>query len=120
MKRVLLLSNSTLYGSGYLDHAEGEIGDFLGCARHIAFVPFAVYERGKYTAQARARFQRMGCELTSLHDVSNPQRALEAAGAVFVGGGNTFRLLKGLYDCDLLEPMRRAVEAGLPYIGSSA
>ena len=29
-KRVLLISNSTLYGSGYLDHAETEIRDFLG------------------------------------------------------------------------------------------
>jgi hypothetical protein len=24
-QRVLLISNSTLYGNGYLDHAEGEI-----------------------------------------------------------------------------------------------
>ena len=120
MKRVLLLSSSTLYGSRYLDHAEGEIRDFLGCVTRIAFVPFAMYERGKYTAQARTRFQRMGCELTSLHDVANPRRALEETEAVFVGGGNTFRLLKALYDWDLLEPIRRAVGAGLPYIGSSA
>ena len=28
-KRILLISNSTLYGSGYLDHAETEIRDFL-------------------------------------------------------------------------------------------
>src|ERR1700758_2072420 len=119
MKRVLLISNSTLYGSGYLDHAESEIRDFLGPAKRVAFVPFAVYERGKYAGQARARLERMGCEMTSLHDVSNPRRALENADAVFVGGGNTFRLLKGLYDFDLLEPIRCAVEAGLPYIGSS-
>ena len=120
MKRVLLISNSTLYGSEYLDHAESEIRDFLDGATRIAFVPFALYERGKYTAQACARFDRMGCMLTSLHDVSNPRRAVEEADAVFVGGGNTFRLLKALYDFDLVEPIRRAVEKGLPYIGSSA
>ena len=120
MKRVLLISNSTLYGSGYLDHAEQEIRDFLRGARRIAFVPFAVYERGKYAAQARARFDRMGCEIVSLHDVSNPRQALQDADAVFVGGGNTFRLLKALYDFDLLDPMCRAVEKGLRYIGSSA
>lgn len=28
-KRVLLISNSTLYGSGYFDHAESEIRSFL-------------------------------------------------------------------------------------------
>ncbi|MGZ5154720.1 MAG: dipeptidase PepE, partial [Burkholderiales bacterium] len=120
MKRVLLISNSTLHGSGYLDHAESEIRDFLGRARRVAFLPFAAYERGRYSVQARVRFQAMGYELTSLHDVSNPRRALEDAEAVFVGGGNTFRLLKSLYDVDLLAPIRRAVEQGLPYIGSSA
>jgi dipeptidase E len=120
MKRVLLISNSTLYGSGYLDHAEGEIRDFLGTARRIGFVPFAAFERGRYTEQARTRLHAMGFELTSLHDVSNARRVLAEAEAVFVGGGNTFRLLKGLYDFDLLEPIRIAVEEGLPYIGSSA
>jgi peptidase E len=29
MSRVLLISNSTLYGRGYLDHTEEEIRDFL-------------------------------------------------------------------------------------------
>jgi hypothetical protein len=29
MKRLLLISNSTLYGGGYLDHAVSEIRDFL-------------------------------------------------------------------------------------------
>ena len=120
MKRLLLISNSTLYGSGYLDHAESEIRDFLGPARRIAFVPFAVYDRGRYATQARLRFERMGFELTSLHDVSNPRKALAEGDALFVGGGNTFRLLKGLYDSELLDTIRDAVEAGLPYIGSSA
>ncbi len=120
MKRILLISNSTLYGSGYLDHAETEIRDVLGPARRIAFIPFAAYDRGKYAAQARARFERMNCELISVHDVSNPLREVENADAIFVGGGNTFRLLKGLYDFDLLEPIRRVAAAGRPYIGSSA
>jgi len=35
-------------------------------------------------------------------------------------GGNTFRLLDELYRHDLIEPLRRRVEAGMPYMGSSA
>lgn len=56
-KRVLLISNSTLYGSGYLDQAEREIRDFLESASRIVFVPFALYDRGRYAAQARERFR---------------------------------------------------------------
>jgi dipeptidase E len=120
MKRLLLISNSTLYGSGYLDHAEKAIRDFLGGARRIVFVPFALYDRAGYTARARERFQAMGCTLVSLHDVSNPQGEIERADAIFVGGGNTFRLVAGLYSFNLLDAIRNSVSEGLPYIGSSA
>jgi dipeptidase E len=45
---------------------------------------------------------------------------VESAEAVFVGGGNTFRLLKQMYELDLIEAIRERVRGGLPYIGSSA
>jgi dipeptidase E len=120
MRQLLLISNSTQHGSGYLDHAEKEIRDCLGSARKIAFVPFALYDRNRYATQARERFAAMGYTLASLHDASNPQLELAETDAVFVGGGNTFRLLKGLYEFNLLEAIRRKVDAGAPYVGSSA
>lgn len=119
-KRLLLISNSTLYGRGYLDHVEAEIRDFLGNVRSVVFVPYAMFDRQGYASRARARFQAMGYGLTSVHEVSNPRRAVEEAEAIFVGGGNTFRLLKSLYDCALLGAIRSAVEGVVPYIGSSA
>lgn len=119
-RRVLLISNSTLYGGGYLDHAESEIRSFLGAVRRVLFVPFALFDRDKYAATAQQRFQKMGYELTSVHTASDPVRAVNETDAVFIGGGNTFRLLKALYDFDLLSPIRERVEAGMPYIGSSA
>ena len=118
--RLLLISNSTLYGSGYLDHAEKEIHAFLGNTARIVFVPFAVHDRRAYAVKAEERFSKMGLSLTSVHDVSNMNRAIDEADAIFVGGGNTFRLLKGLYNHDLLATIRRNVAAGMPYIGSSA
>src|SRR6266581_4601774 len=101
-RRLLLISNSTLHGSGYLDHAEAEIRDFLGEAARVAFVPFAMFDWSRYAMLARERLEAMGYAVVSLHDISNCRRALVEADAVFVGGGNTFRLLKGLQDFDLL------------------
>jgi dipeptidase E len=120
VKQLLLISNSTLYGGGYLDHAEKEIRDFVVGRTRVLFVPYAVHERREYTAKAQERFREMGLLLSSIHDVSNLPRAVDEAEVIFVGGGNTFRLLKGLHDHDLLGPIRRKVAAGVPYIGSSA
>lgn len=119
-QRILLISNSTLYGSGYLDHAEAEIRSFLGNAKRVLFVPYALFDRDKYAANARERFQKMGYELTSVHTAANPVTAVNETDAVFIGGGNTFRLLKALYEFDLIEAIRNRVSKGMPYIGSSA
>ncbi|MEY2540482.1 MAG: dipeptidase [Verrucomicrobiota bacterium] len=119
-RRVLLISNSTLYGSGYLDHAESEIRNFLGAVGRILFIPYALYDRNGYAATAGARFQRMGYGLDSIHNAADPQASVNEAEAIFIGGGNTFRLLKALYDAEVLEQIRMKVLNGMPYIGSSA
>lgn len=119
-KRVLLISNSTLYGSGYLDHAESEIRSFLGAVTRVLFVPFALYDRAAYATMARERFEKMGYGLDSVHAAADAQRAVTDAEAIFIGGGNTFRLLKALYDSNILERIRQRVSEGMPYIGSSA
>lgn len=119
-RKLLLISNSTLHGNEYLDHAEKEIRDFVGSRTKVVFVPYAVYDRGAYSVKVRERLREMGLCVTSVHDVSNMPRAIEEANVIFVGGGNTFRLLKGLQDSDLLNPIRRRVAAHVPYIGSSA
>lgn len=119
-KRILLISNSTLYGSGFLDHAEGEIRDFFGKIGRVLFVPFALFDRDAYAAKTRTRFNAMGYELDSIHVVPDQPQAVKDAAAIFIGGGNTFRLLKALYDSEILSLIREKVEDGMPYVGSSA
>jgi len=96
-----------------LSSAEKEIRDFIGGATSVLFVPYAVHDRRACAAKAQERFREMGLSLSSIHDVSNMPRAVEEAGVIFVGGGNTFRLLKGLHDHDLLDPIRRRLAAGV-------
>ena len=119
-ERVLLISNSTLYGSGYLDHAESEIQSFLRGVRRVLFIPYALYDRDAYSKMAQERFEKMDYALESIHSADSPQQAVDDADSIFVGGGNTFRLLKALYDTDVLNAIRQRVKNGMPYVGSSA
>ena len=119
-RRVLLLSNSTCYGRRYLDHAESAIRELLAGVDRVLFVPFALFDRDGYAAQARRRFERMGIGLDSVHDARDGGEAVGRAPAIFVGGGNTFRLVDALHRRGLLEPIRDRVRAGAPYLGSSA
>ena len=118
--RILLISNSTVHGRCYLDHVEDEMKTFLGSAKRVLFFPFALFDRDDYATKAKSRFGTMGYSLESVHAVGDPQKAIEQTDAIFIGGGNTFRLLKALQDHQLLEPIRRKVRSGAPYIGSSA
>ena len=119
-RRILLISNSTTYGRGYLDHVEEEIRTFLGRARSVLFFPFALHDRDSYAGKAKARFSAMGYALESAHAADRPKQAVASTDAIFIGGGNTFRLLKALQDLDLIESIRSKVDEGAPYIGSSA
>jgi len=122
-RNLLLLSNSTLHPTGYLDYATDFICDFLKSrgVKEVLFVPYALRDQDGYTATARAKFEPWGFKLTSIHETDNPYLAVTKAQAFFVGGGNTFQLLDSLYKNNVLDIMRRRVlEGGIPYIGSSA
>lgn len=120
MRRLLLLSNSTQHGRGYLDHAMPEIRALLGDARRLLFVPFALHDRAGYAAKARTRFADEGIEVDELQAGAAGLRQVETAEAVFVGGGNTFRLLKTLREEGLAAPLRARALQGMPYLGASA
>jgi len=120
MNRLLLISNSTQHGRGYLDHVMDELLDFLAGARRILFVPFALRDRAGYTAKFRARLAAVGVDTEELAADETGPRRIESAEAVFVGGGNTFRLLKTLHENRLVAPLRARCLADMPYLGASA
>jgi dipeptidase E len=118
--RALLISNSTMHGGGYLEHCAAEIRDFLGPRRRVMFVPYALADHDGYAQKAAAAFTAMGHELVSVHTFADPALAVQEADAVFVGGGNTFRLLKAMLDRGIHRALRDRTTTGMPYIGSSA
>jgi len=120
VRRLLLLSNSTQHGRGYLDHAFEELLSVLDGARRVLFVPFALHDRAGYTAKFRERMAAAGIEVDELAADATGRRRIEAAEAVFVGGGNTFRLLKTLHEAGLVTPLSARARAGMPYLGASA
>jgi dipeptidase E len=120
-RRLLLMSTSTVFGTGFLEHGFAELRDFLGPRKRVLFIPYAIADRDGYAAKARGAFASIGFGLDSIHEAASARDALTAAEAVFVGGGNTWRLLKALYDEDLLPLIRtRVLDGGLPYAAASA
>ena len=115
--RLLLLSNS---GRPYLAHCRAEILDFLGPARRLAFVTAA--SLGDEEAYCEAARSALAPEIAVEHMRwdRDPFPALARAEAVFVGGGNTYALLRRLRQAGLLGSLKERIQAGLPYLGTSA
>ena len=118
--RVLLISSSNVHGTGYLDHAEPEIRDFLGPVRRVLFFPWALKDWGGYGAKVRERLGRMGlrCGLDPRGAGSGARRGRR--------GGRVRRRRQHVpapeddVRGDVLVPLRRRVGEGMPYVGSSA
>lgn len=117
---LLLISNSTMHGGGYLQHCKSNIEEFLGDKKRVMFVPFALADHDGYAAKAAESFAAMGRDLVGIHTFPDKVKALADAEAIFIGGGNTFRLLATLNHHGLLPAIRDRVRDGMPYIGSSA
>ncbi|WP_299754216.1 dipeptidase PepE [uncultured Pontibacter sp.] len=122
-RNLLLISTSTTHGTGYLEHAEQEVKSLLEGKKSILFIPYARpggMSHSDYTAKAREAFSKWGISVSGVHEYDEPAKAVREAEAVFIGGGNTFVLLRQLYQNKLVEPLRERVQKGMPYMGTSA
>lgn len=120
--KILVASTSTVFGSNYLEYILDDAIRFLNTDK-ILFIPYArpsgvTYD--EYTESPRKAFAGKGVEVTGLHEFKNPREAILNAKAIFTGGGNTFLLLKTLYELDLVETLKTTVANGIPYMGTSA
>lgn len=121
MQRLFLVSSSRVHGHGYLGHCEEDLRRFFTGVQRVLFVPWALQDHEAYTAKVAPRFAELGLTLEGIHKAQDPVAAVRAASALFIGGGNSFRLLDALYSNGVMPLIRERVRAGdLRYMGSSA
>lgn len=91
--------------------------------KKVLFIPYASAKPNsfdEYTEKVGKPLKSWGLEVNGIHESADEVQAVKDAQAIFIGGGNTFLLLKTLYEKHLIEAIRSRVEEGIPYIGSSA
>ena len=121
MSNLLLISSSRVHGQTYLEHCRAAVTDHFSGLKNILFVPYALKDHDGYESTVASAFEEAGLTIRSIHHAADPVAAIGEADGVFVGGGNSFRLLKTLYELQLLPAIKQAVQGGsLTYMGSSA
>jgi dipeptidase E len=109
-----------LHAGGDGTSARTAVIDHLRGAKRAVMIPYAQSDHDRATARFAEWLTPLGVEITGVHTAEDPAAAIAAADAVFVTGGNSFRLVNALHRLGLIEPVREAIERGVPYFGASA
>ncbi|MGC7559172.1 dipeptidase PepE [Pasteurella sp. PK-2025] len=124
MKKMLLMSGSKYKNTDYLVHCLPWLKTFLAQYEGgtIAFVPYAGVRQGydRYEQQVQQALAELNMQIVSVHHGEKHLDIIAQADVIAIGGGNTFCLLNGLYEHQLLRLIRDKVMAGTPYFGWSA
>ena len=86
----------------------------------VLFVPYASHEHSDYTSRMQAFLGPDGPSLVGIESMGDPLAAIGEMQGVYVGGGNSFLLIRELHDRGLLVAIRERVLSGVPYLGVSA
>ena len=123
MKKMIIASTSTVFGSGYLDYLLPVLQVHFKNVNTVFFIPYAMpgglcYDA--YTEIVSKAFSKINIEIKGIHEYKSPKEVILSAEAIFIGGGNTFELVNQLYKHDLLNNLKLIIERGIPYLGTSA
>lgn len=119
---LLLLSNGTNYGGEFLEYVAEDLNTWAQNSTDILFVPFASSDHQDYLDLVNIAFKKfVGKEAIGAHTLSFEKNEMDSFSHIFIGGGNSFRLLNSLYKTGLREAiMKRVSENSISYMGSSA
>ena len=119
----IIASTSTVHGSQYLEYLQPTLADHFKEVDDVIFVPYARpsgISYDEYTKIAQSGFEAVGKKVTGIHTFDNTETAIKNAKAIFVGGGNTFLLVKTLHELNLMSTLKSKIMSGTPYLGTSA
>jgi dipeptidase E len=123
MKNLLIASTSTLHGGNYLEYLLPDLQLHFAQCKSILFVPYARpggISHEDYTLKVKSFFALMNIKVNGLHEFSNPAEGIKKADGIFTGGGNTFLLVTKLHQNNQMQTLKKAIESGKPYLGTSA
>ncbi len=122
-KNLIIASTSTLHGGDYLDYLMDEIAELFANCESVLFVPYARpggISHDAYTEKVKNAFGKRHLKVSGLHEFDDPAKGISEAQAIFTGGGNTFLLVSQLYHFKVMDTLRKVVQNGTSYLGSSA
>ncbi len=123
MKNLIIASTSTLHNGTYLDYLLSEIEVLFSNCDTVIFIPYAQpsgISYDQYSEIVSTAFAKINKKIVGLHTFENPVEALKNAEGIFTGGGNTFLLVKQLYENNVMQTLKSVVNTGTPYLGTSA
>ncbi len=117
----LLLGSGGFRGEERKELLVGAMRSFFGDIQELLFMPFAGDDGDLYVRRMTELGYHVGYQLVGLHRSADAHAAIKKAQGIYVGGGNSFRLIDRLHRLDLVDLVRRrVVQEGLPYMGVSA
>jgi len=117
---LLLVSSSCAYKGRYFAHCEKEIKELFSGVKKITFISYGGFDQLAYANTVSKRFKELGFKLGRVSEGKRAKDMIEKAEAIYIGGGNTFRLLFKLEKYGLLPILRQKILSGVPYLGPSA
>lgn len=122
--QLLLLSNSTNHNTPYFEWCKEKVAEFLteDQKENIVFIPYAAasFSYDHYVETLNNALAAVGMKVSGIHEFTDASEAIRNASAIFVGGGNTFCLLKRMQEEGILSMIKQRVSNGVPYVGWSA
>ena len=123
MKKMILASTSTIFGSNYLEYLFPVIKTLFRNSKNILFIPYARpngISHKTYTQLVSDTFNKINLSIVGIDNYDSPIENINSCDGIFIGGGNSFLLLDKIQKYKLSEKITNKVNSGTPFLGTSA